>query len=176
MLFTKKISEWVLVEKTLAQAKNYPGLAFQIWCLTQQRILNRHLDIVREKSTPDKLYVEYVEKGIEIQKRYCGKDSNGNAVIIDTPQGPSLQFSPKNKAFFDADISSHNEQSKDVISDREKQLKEYDEYVDSTDQDFDLKLLNKKNIPEKFFEEHPDKSLAFITYCLDLTDLKDDQE
>lgn len=173
-MITKLLSDWFKIEQELLKASTYPGLAFQVWCLMTLKKIKETLQVIREKSAPSEKFQKYLESGSNIQRLYCKKNEDGTPFVIQTSEGLTLRFEGENKHLFNISIDELNEEYKDEIKNRDDQMMEYNNYVDSTIHEFDLKKLNPIHLPEKFFEQNPDKSLSFLTTMMDLIDFKDD--
>jgi len=165
----KKIIEWFAVEAELGKAKSYPGFAFQVWCTINEKKLKEQLDVVREKSNPTDEYKNFIQKIEDIKKELCEKDKEGNPIIDEN----KYTFSEKNRVKLETKIDELNKENGDIIKEYTDKINEYFAYIRDEDLDIDIKLLNEKNIPEKYFEEHPDLSVEFIQSTLDLIKFED---
>jgi hypothetical protein len=168
----KKIIEWFRIESELSNAKTYPGWPFQVWCTINEKKIKDILDEVRKKSTPGESYSEFLKKAEEIKVKFCEKTTTGEPDLEGSGENRRYKFSEENKKDFDKEITKLNKENESIIAEYSDMINKYLEYITTDSFDIDIKLLNSKNIPEEYFQEHPDKSLSFLNVCLDLVNIE----
>jgi len=164
----KKIVDWFQIESELTKAKSYPGFAFQVWCQINAEKIKKYLDVVKERSTPSNEYQVFARAAEDLKVKYAVKDEDGNPIIDSKPEGKQYRILDKDKESFESEIKPLMEANKELIESYGTQLNEYYKYIQEEMMDIDIKLLNGKNVPEKFFEDHPEQSLTFVEACSDL--------
>ena len=85
--------------------------------------LKPEIEILNElkKSSPD--YLEFENKRVELAQKYCDRDSSGTLKIINN------QFVIKEKQLFEEEIIKLKTEYMKPIENREKQLKEYEVFL-----------------------------------------------
>lgn len=121
------------------------------------RLINIELEDLEKIVKPSEVFLkEYQPKVEDLAKKYCTKDENGNPLLKQEQNGSKLYtFNDEDKKQFEVDLIEleNQEENKELISTRKKQIETFNELLEkeSTIELFkvDISLLPKTITPQQ---------------------------
>jgi len=125
----KRQTLFTLLEN-LNKLDNLTGVKFN-WVIDRNREqLEKETKDIMKVSEPSEKFQEYDKKRIEILQKYSEKDDNGNPKFTQTNQGMvRFDINDKNMKKFQKEIDALTKEFEKEIKDRDKQLFEYDKFL-----------------------------------------------
>lgn len=96
-------------------------------------------------------YIKYRQERLQLLKKYADKDENGEPIIEKVNVGGFMDDAykiVKKLSIFKKESAKLDKKFKETIDSRQKQVKEYTEFMEK-DVDFELEKVDKKLIPKK---------------------------
>lgn len=105
--------------------------------------LKAELDLMEEAQKPNELFLEYESRRIETAQKFSDKDANGNPKIHNNQY---IIYDKKDE--FEKEIKALKTKFKKAISDREKQLADYEKLLDEP-VELPLTKINFNQLPHQ---------------------------
>ncbi len=141
-----KKSEIVLLYNGLNSVGNLAGVIFSYCVNKNLNIITPEIEALQRSITPSKEFLEYDNKRIEIVKKYAAKDGKGEFIMKVTNGQQSYDVGENEKVIED-EMLPIREEYKEVISNHEKQMTEYNALLD-TDSNVELYKVKLENVPK----------------------------
>lgn len=131
------------LRKALDDVSDIKGIKFAYSVLKNKKILDEEIDIFKKTMEVSEIYNEYDHKRVAICEKYAQLDEHGNPTIVDS------QYVITDKESFEKEFVVLKEEYKVAISDRNKQISDYDKLM-TEDSDITTKLSKVKfeHLPE----------------------------
>lgn len=131
------------LRKALDDVSDIKGIKFAYSVLKNKKILDEEIDIFKKTMEVSEIYNEYDHKRVAICEKYAHLDEHGNPTIVDS------QYVITDKESFEKEFVVLKEEYKVAISDRNKQISDYDKLM-TEDSDIITKLSKIKfeHLPE----------------------------
>jgi hypothetical protein len=140
----------ITLYKALSDTKlgSLPGFKFAYAISKNLAILKTEIEALQKALEPSEEYKKYDEKRIGLAIKYSKKGENGEPKTIVNPTNPNIfEYELEDKEGFKNEFEGLREENKDVISAREAQIKEQDEFL-KTESTLELYKVSLSDVPQ----------------------------
>jgi len=107
--------------------------------------IQSNVKAITEIARPSEFYIEYEQKRQEIISKYADSDADGNIILADNRW---VVFKEGTKETAMDEMSTLNEEYKDILESRNKDIDEYNELLDS-DVELNIHMVDLDDVPEE---------------------------
>lgn len=166
---TKKIVEWFEIEQAIRDLVGAPGLRLQILVSKNLHVIEKELELIKEKSKFSDEFTEVLKKTDEIKKEFATKDDSGAPKLTEDNKG--YQITDENLELLKTALNEFWEvkENKKLLDKQNKLLAEYDTYIKGDDLTIDVWKMPSDYFIEEYFnkEENIEKATRFAHFCCD---------
>jgi len=138
-------SELLNFNRALSVVGSLRGVKFAYARSKNIKAVSGEVESCQEALKPSKRFSEYDDKRVDVCKKYCDKDGNGNPIIRD---GSYIGIEPNENADFDKEHGKLQEEYSETIEERKKVVDEYNELLEE-EAKVELYMLKLENVPEQ---------------------------
>jgi len=117
------------LHNVLSGLKGLKGIKFN-YCISKNlAILETEIQSIQSTLKSSDNYKIFDEKRIELCKKYAKKDSNDQPVKIIDPETKQERYEIGDQLGFDTEYALLKEENKEIVTEREKQLSDFNEFL-----------------------------------------------
>ncbi len=148
-LKNSQILELVLAFTEIGKRNIKSNKKFSYAVVLNDEETQKHKTAIQHVSEPSDAYKKYEAQRMDIIKNYSELDGEGN---IKTADGGLVVFKPDVLDDVKTDIDALNDECSDIITDRDQEIVEYNEILD-TEVELDITTVSIEDIPDGVGED-----------------------